>query len=121
MKCRVVFKPDGKVSIIYPAPKSRRADESERDWLNRVLGKSMGQNGFVGLDFVDMDASLLPGGDREKWRRNGNSIIVDDTVVTKAEQKKAVEDELDAELDLETPDVAKALRLQRKLDKKDYS
>ena len=38
-KIRVVYKPDKTVAIIYPAPKSRKSDETEEQWLERVFSK----------------------------------------------------------------------------------
>lgn len=62
MKCRVIYKPDKTVAIIHPAPKSKRKDETEEQWLERVFNKAM--NGELkDLPYDDIDDSELP--DRE--------------------------------------------------------
>ena len=58
-KVRIVHKPDKSVAIIYPAPKSRRKDETEQQWLERVFVKAMIPH-FIGFPYDDIDSSELP-------------------------------------------------------------
>lgn len=67
MKVRIVKKLDGSVAIIYPAPKSKRYNEIEEQWLNRVFTKTM-QGKLKGLPYYDADLSELPSReDRNAW------------------------------------------------------
>ena len=87
MKVRVVYKPDKSVSVIHPAPKSKRKDETEKKWLERVFNKSM-QGELKGLPYDDMDSSKLPQSreDRNAWEgEKGKGISVN---LAKAEQIK---------------------------------
>lgn len=68
MKVRVVYNADKTVSVIHPALKSRKSNETEEQWLKRVFTKAM--NGKLkGLSYDDMDKSELPQSreDRNAW------------------------------------------------------
>ncbi len=78
---RVVYKPDKSVAVIHPAPKSRRPDETEEQWLKRVFDKTMqpqydkqGQqiNPLYGLPYKDVEDTELPQTreDRNAWEWN---------------------------------------------------
>jgi hypothetical protein len=75
-----------------------------------------------GLPHDDIEPSELPSRkDRDKWRgKKGQGIYIDHSIITEAEKRQAIEDELDAELTKDNPDAIKAVRLQRKLDKRQY-
>ena len=79
---------------------------------------------LVGATYEDINESALPKYDsatRNKWRKKaGGGVKIDNTVITKAEKIKKIEDNLDAELAKANPDAIKALKLQRKLDKREY-
>jgi hypothetical protein len=47
-------------------------------------------------------------------------VQIDPSIITVAERRQAVVDDLDAELAKELPDAVVALRLQRQLDKREY-
>ncbi len=66
--CRVVYKPDKTVSIILPAAKSKLANETKEQWLNRVFTKAM-QGELKGFPYDDIDDALLPKSyeDRDAW------------------------------------------------------
>ncbi len=120
-KRRVYYHADDSVSIIIPALKSRRKGESEAVWLKRVYEKT--EQFRDGLPFDDIDTSQLPPDRkaRDKWRGSkGNGVHVDNTIVTVAEKRQKVEDDLDAELAKPAPNAIVAMRLQRKLDKREY-
>lgn len=63
MKVRILYninvitgKKDGTVSVTYPAPKSRRKDEAESEWLKRVFDKATPE----GVEYEDIEKSELP-------------------------------------------------------------
>ena len=146
MNCRIWYKGDGTVAVTHPVEKARLKDESDEDFLERVCVKAakttqdmldaekakpipnpdkiakLENDVLVGLPFDDVDPITLPDRkDRMKWRGNkSQGLSVDNTVITLAEKRQAVEDALDTELAKSTPDTIKAMRLQRKLDKRDY-
>ena len=84
MKCRVIYNPDG-VSVIYPASKSKREDETEEQWLARVFAKATPE----GAEYDDIDESELPQDreDRNAWKGSkGKGVSID---LVKAAKNKA--------------------------------
>jgi len=76
MKVRVIYKADDSVMVIYPVLKSRRENESEFEWLNRVFDKATPD----GADYDDIDLEQMPLPDRRfrtAWKRGKNGIDVD--------------------------------------------
>jgi len=65
-KVRMVSHPDKAISIIHPAPNSKRPDETDEQWQERVFDKAM-QGDLRGLPFKDIDISLLP---KDRTERN---------------------------------------------------
>jgi hypothetical protein len=121
--CRVVYKPDGQVSVIHPAPKARRGKETAVEHLERYYQEVIIKKpALSGLDYDDMDSTALPDRkDREKWRGSkGGGVSIDVSVVTLKERRQAIEDVLDLELVKGTPDAIVIARLNRQLDKGDY-
>ena len=127
-KRRVFYHPDGKVSVMQLIEKARQRIllisgafrlETDDEFYAREQAK---QPKLVGLAHDDMDAAALPDREfRDKWRgEKGQGIRVDMSVVTLADRRKVVEDALDAELVTASPDTVEVVRLQRKLQKKDY-
>ena len=83
-KVRIVYRSDGGISVIHPAPNSRREKESEAEWLERVFTKAMKYD--KGCDYDDIDSSELPQTRkyRDAWTGSkGNGISID--TVKKAE------------------------------------
>ncbi len=76
---------DDGISVIIPAPKSKREGEGERDWLDRVVGKTVAEHHKRG-EFAEMlpecDAADLPSREyRDAWRANADgSIRVDEQI-----------------------------------------
>lgn len=67
-KVRVIYRPDKTVVVIHPAPNSKRQDETEEEWLERVFTKAM-QGDLAGLLYDDInDSELPPREDRRFWR-----------------------------------------------------
>ncbi len=100
MKCRIVYKPDGTVSVIHPVPKSRRPEETEADWLERVFAKTMQGSPLNGLPFDDVDDTALPVNrdDRDAWEgTQGQGITINQV---KADQIK-VDKERTLKIDIE--------------------
>ena len=75
MKARILYNTDGTVSIIHPAPKSRREDETEEQWLERVFTKSTPTD----ATFKDVDEALLPQDRdfRNAWGKGAEGIDID--------------------------------------------
>ena len=90
-KVRVIYNPDKSVSIIHPAPKSRRIlFEFEHEWLERVFDKAT-LNGAI---YDDIDSSELPQSreDREFWEgEKGKGVKINQEKSQK--NKKDKEDE----------------------------
>ena len=94
MKVRIVTKPDGKISIIHAAPKSRRPNEPEDVWLKRVFDNTIKNLGFTGLPYEDIDKSELPASreDRDAWELGSNKKIkINATKKAAIKQKKDIE------------------------------
>ncbi len=72
---RIFKRKDGGVSVIIPAPKSRRKDETEAQWLERVFDKSTPD----GVEYEDVSASEIPSDRtfRNAWVKNSSGIEVD--------------------------------------------
>lgn len=122
MLCRIVYRPDGQISVIHPAPKARLKDESDQDFLGRVAIKACKGMELEGCDYDDIDSSTLPSRQyRDKWRGNKvTGIQIDHSIITEVEKRQSVEDSLDQELIKSNPDLIKIVRLQRKLEKRNY-
>ncbi len=77
-----------------------------------------------GATYEDIEESDLPVYDsatRSKWRKKpGGGVFIDATVITTVEKIQKIEDDIDVELAKPNPDVIAAMRLQRKLDKREY-
>ena len=98
MKVRIIYQNDGTVTIVHPAPKSKSPLETEDEWLLRVFTDTMEQNGWVGLDYKDVDESELPerDEDRNAWVRDDKGVKVDTDKAEKM-RKEREEAELIAE------------------------
>ncbi len=92
MKCRIIYKPDKSVIIIHPALKSKRVNETEEQWLERVFTKAMNSD-LNGLDYEDIDDTELPDRkDRSGWEgEKGKGISINQVKV------QAVKDEIEQE------------------------
>ena len=73
---RIIYREDGGISVIIPAPKSKREDETEAEWLKRVFDKATPE----GAEFEDVGKDKIPQ-DREfrgAWTgKKGKGISVD--------------------------------------------
>ncbi len=121
-KVRIWYRPDGKVSVSYPdvrpekKPDSMTIDEWALEQFRNVAIKSPR---FQNFPFDDVDGSSIPvnDGDRDRWRGSkGQGVSIDNTVVL----RRDIEKQLDDELAKPNPSPIAALRLQRKLDKKEH-
>ena len=74
MKVRILYNIDKTISVIHPAPKSRRKDETENEWLERVFNKATP----LGIEYDEIDDSELPTReDRNAWEgEKGKGISV---------------------------------------------
>lgn len=124
---RIHYHPDGTVEVtrdygINP-PDSGMTDEEYKK--NKFDIHSSKIPRFQELEYDDVDESQIPDKKyRAKWRGSkGNGVYIDDTVVTEAEKRLVIEQQLDAELAKPIPtltDITNALKLQRKLDTRNY-
>lgn len=93
-KVRVVYNKDNTVSIIHPAPKSRRDGESESEWLDRVFTKATPKN----VEYDDIDNSELPKDrkDRNSWTGTKNKgVSVDQNKAQKVRDEKETRFKID--------------------------
>jgi len=94
-KVRIIYHADKTVAIIHPAPKSRREDETETQWLERIFDKATPK----GIEYDDIDESELPQTreDRDAWEgKKGNDITVNQTKADSIRNLK-IRDDLIAE------------------------
>jgi len=97
-KVRVIYKSNGGVSVIHPAPKSRRKDESEEQWLERVFAKATP----VGAEYDDIDSSELPQNreDRGAWEgAKGQGVIINQVKAAKIKSEKERRKKIEKEKD----------------------
>jgi len=89
MEVRVLYKTDGTIAVIHPCQASRRPQESEVDWLERVFTKSNPEN----FPFSDVDASELPDREfRNAWRgKKGEKVKVDPKMKNKTQRDRVIE------------------------------
>lgn len=120
MKCRVYYREDGSVWVTYFVWKLKRPEESESQFMDRLAL----QLEHRALPYDDMEAEGLPPREkngvsvRNKWRgAKGRGVWVDESVVTRTEKISKIAGELDAELGKNSPDIVRAMRLQRELNK----
>lgn len=87
MKVRAIFRNDGGVSIIRPATKSRKKDESEAAWLKRVFERCTKEAGLEGFPFEDIDSKDLPSrDDRKYWTKKTSGGIKVDSSKKKSDE-----------------------------------
>lgn len=85
---RSVYKPDGSVVIIAPAPKSKLPNETDADWRERIFTGTMKDGGLEGLTYEDIDNSELPDRTyRNAWvGEKGKKVKID------MQKKKVIDD-----------------------------
>lgn len=125
--CRVYYKADGMiVTKTRPYPQSKKKEETTQEWLDRVYARNVEKNPHLaGLSYVDMDeADLPPRKDangtsvREKWRWTPSlGVHVDNSIETVFDRRKAVQDQINTELNkpAASVNVGLVLKLQRDL------
>jgi hypothetical protein len=93
-KVRILYKPDKSVAIIHPAPNSRRTNETEAEWLQRVFEEAMVDD-LAGLEYDDVDISELPTSreHRDEWEgKKGEGVKINqdkvDAKLLKQQQKE---------------------------------
>jgi hypothetical protein len=120
--CRVFYRVDGSVAINHPNPRYKMSEETDEEFLDRMASKAVeGDSSLQGLEYEDMDTSQLPdrsNGKRNKWRgAKGQGVHIDESVITAYD----IRQQLDEELDKSSPNPVTILKLQRKLQKRDYT
>jgi hypothetical protein len=125
---RVIYKPDNSVAIFVPAWEAKRKLETPMEYLERSFAKALSgvdrnglPNPLKGLPYEDIDRKDMPKTDRDKWRRKaGGGVEIDLSVMTQQEKKQSLFDQIDLELEKETPDPIKILKLRTKIQKKQF-
>lgn len=99
MKCRIVYKPDKTVAIIYPTPKSKKEIETEKQWLERVFNKAM-QVELKDLPYDDIDDSQLPSREnRDAWEgEKGVGISINQAKAKEIRDAKKLETKIQEKL-----------------------
>jgi hypothetical protein len=116
MKVRAVYKDDGTVTIITPAPKSRKKGESEKVWLSRVFEKAM-TGSLAAFPYDDIESNELPQTDRSAWTgEKGKGVSIDQAKAQALKSDKTRKDLIDEEKEriLEEQAIA-SLEAQNKL------
>lgn len=99
-KVRVVYKTDGTICVIHPAPKSKRPGETEDQWLSRVFNKAIQGTELEGLESDDVDVSKLPESreDRQYWKGGkGKKITIDNVKKNNDKLVKERKEKIDVE------------------------
>jgi len=74
MKVRLLYKSDGSVAIIHPVLKSKKINETQTEWLERIFIKANPDN----LPFKDIEHTNLPSRRfRNQWVPSVNGVIPD--------------------------------------------
>ena len=129
--CRVWYGADEKIFVSHVDYKRKPPVQTAQEFFDAEMTKILLKNPtkYRSLDFEDLDDSTLPdccimntadrlAGKREKLRGNkAAGLRIDNSVRVRQD----VENELDAELDSDSPDMKKVAKYERKLRKHDYS
>lgn len=89
-KVRVLYHSDKTVSIIYPAPKSKRENETVDQWLKRVFDKATPN----GIEYDDIDNLELPQTreNREAWEgEKGAGVFINQIKADLLKNEKIIE------------------------------
>ena len=115
---RIFFLPNGKISETAFNWKYKNADESDKDFMDRITNVHLVN--LKNYPYKDTTKDNLPDKTkRDKWRWNKKDkvIYVDDTIILKSERIEKKERLLDTELAKETPDPVKVIKLYREVEK----
>lgn len=109
---RVFILPDNSIRLGAPA-KPREEDESDKDYLNRVIGEHPD-----GLPYFDVPLSDFPTDkERSKWRWDGSRVIHDPTIEIQQEKIDKLTKQMDDEIAKASPSPIKIVRLMRQREK----
>ncbi len=116
--CRVFHRPDGTIAILRPSQKIKPDNETDQQFLERIVAKDTKGTELENLDFEDKLASELPDrAKRNKWRwKAGQGIYIDESVITRNETRASIRAKIDAELNKSQPDAGKIFKWKRVLD-----
>lgn len=71
-KCIIYTRPDGGLSVVLPAPQAQLENESETDFIQRILNKDVPPNG---INPQIVDTSILPSREfRDAWKQDGSKV-----------------------------------------------
>lgn len=93
-KVRVIYNADKTVKIVYPVSASKKKNETEEQWLNRVFNKVTSPDDV----FDDIDKSELPTTDRGGWEgEKGKGVWINQdkiqTIRDAAAKRRLIEQE----------------------------
>lgn len=119
-KIIVYVRPSGEVSVVYPAPKTRRDNESEENWLTRMTQRAVPE----GIEGHLVEATTLPASRRWRnaWRFAAGQFEIDLETARIQRQRELISsrDRLLSQLreDIETAedegDAARLVRLRQR-------
>lgn len=115
-KARVFYREDGGISIMQFVASSCQQGENQTQCMDRIAADDLYKN----LPYDDIPSDQIPKDrkDRDKWRgEKGRGIWIDNSLVTKNEKIEELKEKLDKELDNESPDPNKVIKLQRLIEK----
>lgn len=96
-KVRIFENPDGSVRVVHLNPKRRLENESDADFEARIFARTVEADPTLdGLPFSDIEVAALPT-DRSKryaWKRQGNAVIVDPSVLPPPHPKQKLLDDI---------------------------
>ncbi len=126
---RIFYRVDGGITVKRANSRRLLPEETYTEFFDREEQKRQDAGIptrpiLIGATYEDIDESGLPVYDtitRNKWRKKlTGGVEIDHSIVTRPEKRKILEADLDIELDKPNSDIRKAMKLQRKLDKKEY-
>jgi hypothetical protein len=101
-KVKIWNRTDGEVSVTHFNEKDRLSGESDDAMIERISIKLRSIEPLIGAEEIMLTLSDLPNDkkDRMKWRLKADKskVIVDNSVVTEEEEKKAKKDKAKQEL-----------------------
>lgn len=113
-RCRVILKENDKTEILFLINSNSLTDI---DWAKKAdeETKKYGKDSF---DFIDIETKDLPKCPKHKLKGNKeNGLYIDENAITVDEIIEAKNKEIDLELEKETPDSIKLIRLNREKEK----
>ena len=116
-KVRVFYRTDGGVSITSFMSGACREAETELQCMDRISAENPN---IIGMPYDDIDPNQLPQDrtERNKWRgEKSRGVWIDHSLVSRNEKIQELNFELEKELDSDSPNPDRVIKLQRLLEK----